>query len=148
MEVRSHMQDGLYWMSQTKRTAFPRILAAVAFEKSVCVHTGMCVCGRVRRETKEWEGVRDQEWETRQLNSKWVNVLVCLLCLTDNTLLSDWPLRPVPGQITQLWLFLTDLWHLVFRLLPSGAAPKSVSHYHSLGCSSDLGELICWSIST
>ena len=29
------------------------------FDKSVCVCTGMCVCGTKRRETKDQEGLRE-----------------------------------------------------------------------------------------
>lgn len=87
------MQDGLYWMSQTKKN-------------SISQDTCSCLCGR---ETRENKGTRRSEGARMTDCSKWMNVGLFTLgyILKDNTLLSDWLPRPVPGQITQPHLFLT-----------------------------------------
>ena len=128
------LQNGLYKMSLTKKTApFIKIC--------VCVYRYVCVW-----EPKEWKQRNEKEWgirnerDSRQLNSKLVNVFACLPWVTFS--------KTIPSYQNQYGGLSLDKYHnpdwfsqrvlhaLPPRLSPWGPDPRPASHYHSPGWTS------------
>lgn len=82
----------------------------------VCVCTGMCVCGRKRVKTKEWEGVRDQEWERLQQLNQWVNVFVVYSGLQRQYPPIRWATEAFPWANNPIFHTEFFVWHQIVAL--------------------------------